>query len=123
MTAQSSQIRPTRSLLRWLAGPCIWAGHFFFMYGAEDVICSVSEPVAAQSWFELTATAATFVAVAALLYLLANPSPVHARRTVEREDISGFLTMTARTASGLSLIGVVWVFSPVLWVSACFAVR
>ena len=52
-------VRPFSSDLIWaLAGPIVWAAHFFLVYGVEAVICTrTASPSVAMRWIIVAATA------------------------------------------------------------------
>jgi uncharacterized membrane protein YgdD (TMEM256/DUF423 family) len=51
-----------------LAGPVVWAAHFFVLYGAEALVCTqAASPSRALQWVNIGATAVALAALAALL--------------------------------------------------------
>jgi hypothetical protein len=65
MTAKA---RPLSDLLIALAGPIVWAAHFFVIYGVEAVICTrAAVPFRAMQGISIVATAIAIGLLAVLL--------------------------------------------------------
>ncbi len=98
------------SLLRWLAGPLVWAAHFLVVYASESVLCS-------RGWgadAHLTLIALATVAGLALLF-------VSSRRALAASGAEGSAFMQ-RVAAALSLLGglaIVWTALPAVFLSSC----
>ena len=56
--------RPLRHFIGALAGPIIWAAHFFVIYGAEALVCRrMSSPLPSIIWIVGVATTLALVAL------------------------------------------------------------
>jgi hypothetical protein len=63
-----ARVRPFSVLVLTLAGPIVWAAHFFVIYGMEAVICArVAEPADVMRWISIAATAVAFGLLVAFL--------------------------------------------------------
>ena len=57
-------VRPFSDFLWALAGPIVWAAHFFVVYGMEAVICTrTASPFSTMPWIVAIATAVAFGAL------------------------------------------------------------
>jgi hypothetical protein len=92
MTAKA---RPLSDLLIALAGPIVWAAHFFFIYSMEAIICTrAAAPSHAMRWIGI---AATVTAIGLLAVLLIRHYRIQQRRGdsagVFLRDVSVWLTI------------------------------
>lgn len=61
-------LRPFSDFIWMLAGPIVWAAHFFLVYGVEAAICTrAASPAVAMRWIIVAATA---VALGLLMVLV-----------------------------------------------------
>ena len=113
--------RSTGELALLLAGPTVWAVHFFLMYGAEVLICT--GPVATSRGGQLlpVAIALTAVAMTGLLCILVRRFALDRQAHQATEDIHGSLFWRdASTAlAALAMLGVLWVALPAMLLPAC----
>lgn len=112
-------IERSRSLwdfLRTLAGPAIWAAHFFVVYGVEWVICTrITAPESAMRWVVLVAT---LVALAGVTTMLIT---THRRRRSDSDDVSRFMLQTETALAAISGAAILAVATSALLLSACLA--
>lgn len=105
---------PLSDFIVCLAGPCVWAAHFFVVYGAESVVCvAAASPASAMRWTILAATAAALALIAA---------PLVSFGRIDRDydaETSGFLRTLARWLAGLSALAVIAVALSGLSLPAC----
>ena len=101
-----------------LAGPAIWAVHFFVLYASEGFLCAAG-PLAAADAVRLISLTATTIAVAALLVFLGWQGPRGWRRqraaaidAVAYRDISMGLAVMA-------LLAVIWSALPAILLPVC----
>lgn len=112
MTA-ARQDRSIAALIACLAGPVIWAAHFFLLYGLEAPLCSRAGFTNPAALFGTIASVATAGALAALTIVLT----MLLRRAARRGS-----TFLNRIATGLALLataGVLWVAMPAVLLQAC----
>lgn len=102
MTARPRQA--TR-VLPWLAGPAVWALHFFAVYLAEAFLC-VSPDAAATRQIQFIGIGLTVVAIAGLIVIRRRPWP---------SDPGSY----TRSLADLSIVAVVWTAVPLLMLQAC----
>lgn len=101
-------------LMKALAGPIVWAAHFFFLYLTEAFACAGSNsPTEAVRWSGL---AATITALAALALYLARVCPFRQQdRTAQAEAAFNFGAPLAL----LSMVATLWTAIPLLLLPAC----
>lgn len=107
--------QPKASIVLWLAGPMIWAMHFFLLYGAHTLICSAAG--ARPDWLMLPiAIGLTAVACVTLGFIA-----LHGGSVLQERDQEGarFLRDTGRLLAGLGLLAVLWTAWPTGVVSSC----
>lgn len=64
----SAKTAPFSDFVLALAGPIVWAAHFFIVYGLEAAVCARAEsPAFTMRWIVAAATAAAVAGLAALL--------------------------------------------------------
>ena len=67
MTAKHT--RPMSDFVWMLAGPIVWAAHFFLVYGVEAVICTrAASPVTTMRWIVAVATALALGALVVFIF-------------------------------------------------------
>jgi hypothetical protein len=94
-----------------LAGPIVWAGHFFFLYLTEAFAGAGGSPAAAVRW---SGIGATLVALAALALFSMRSSVVYGRgNSALAEPAFPF----AKPLIFLSMIAVVWSSLPLFLLS------
>jgi hypothetical protein len=99
------------SVLLWLSGPTIWAGHFLLVYASESVLCPQPGGVAAHALLVVLSTAAAIPAIMALAYL-------GRRRAFVPQG--AFLRFTGIGLSSLAGVAVLWTAMPSLLLTACW---
>ena len=99
-------VRPFSEFLWALAGPIVWAAHFFLVYGVEAVICTrAASPSVAMQWIVAGATA---TALGALIIVVIRQRKAQAAVLFLRQ-VSIILALVSMAAiagaaiSGLSL--------------------
>jgi hypothetical protein len=101
-----------------LAGPIIWAMHFFVIYGAHAVMCS--QDISGRS-AGIVVGAATLTALAALAVVAGRSK---AAEVFGREGRArAFLRSTMMLLAVLSALGIVWAGSTIFFLPACVAMR
>ena len=112
MSAARHSARSIKGLGFVLAGPAIWAIHFFVLYASEGFLCAAG-PWAAADAVRLISLTATTIAVAALLVFLGvqrqRPAAIEA---VAYRDISMGLAVMA-------LLAVIWSALPAILLPVC----
>jgi hypothetical protein len=114
----------SRSFSDWafvLAGPVVWAAHFFLLYGAEALLCTGPGAAARGGQLLPLAAALTAAAVACLLGIVAWQFRFRRRARRATEGIAGTLFWRdAPTAlAGLAMLAVLWVAYPAMLLPAC----
>ena len=90
-------VRPFSDFIWLLAGPIVWAAHFFLVYGVEAVICTrAASPSVAMRWIIVAATA---VALGVLFVLVL-------RLMEEHEMPSAFLRQVPITLALISMAAI-----------------
>ncbi len=113
--------RPIGALALLLAGPPVWAAHFFSMYAAETLICTGPGAAARSGQLVPVAATLTAAALAALLTILVYPDCLRSAGSGGNRR-SLWIVVLARTPTALAalaMLGVLWTAFPVLLVSAC----
>jgi hypothetical protein len=113
--------RSTGELALALAGPAVWAVHFFLMYGAEVLTCTGAAATSRGGQVLPVAIALTVVAMTGLFCILVwRFAPVR-RPHQAADDIHGSLFWRdASTAlAALAMLGVLWVALPAILLPAC----
>lgn len=108
-------------LLLCFAGPMVWAGHFFIMYGAEALACTAVPAHARNTIFLVIATATTAIALVTLVGFVVWD---FARSRSSRQagsgfDGSSFLRDTGTALAVLAMLGVLWVALPATLLTLC----
>ena len=116
------------TILYLLAGPLIWAGHLFLIYGQQSALCSFRFTGVADvdTWLiQAVAGGVTLLAALALLYLLWQPGQVARlfRATPHMDDDHSFHSKVMRLLSALSLAGVLWAGGSALMLDPCGPLR
>lgn len=108
----NGQPLPLSSLLFALAGPIVWAAHFFTLYLSEAFACTDRGGAAAVHWI---GTGATIVALAALAVWGARfpTSPGGSR------EGSASLFAFAPPLTVLSMLAILWSAMPLFLLPAC----
>jgi hypothetical protein len=89
-----------------LAGPTIWFAHFFFVYGAQSVLCTFDRP-AAVPWTVLFATVLALGSVAWLVIDgIRRSDRLIPRPDGEHQDFMAYLKYAIAFASGISIVWV-----------------
>jgi hypothetical protein len=113
--------RSTGELALALAGPTVWAVHFFLMYGAEVVICTGPAATSRAGQALPVAIALTVVAMVGLLCILVRRFALDRQAHQAADDTHGSLFWRdASTAlAALAMLGVLWVALPAILLPAC----
>lgn len=90
-----------RLFLASLAGPIVWALHFFAMYATQTLIAAHGGSVVT---FRLIALVLTLLAIAAIGFCVLSMRPD--RRP--RSDVAQFLSLLAAGLAGLSVLAILW---------------
>ena len=112
----SAHPRPMSDLLLALAGPMVWAGHFFGLYLTEAVLCSTPAPAGAQvRWIGAGLTVIALAALAA--FALRHRHGFHlfacdATGASAALSFAGPLTI-------VSILAVLWTSIPLFLLPAC----
>jgi hypothetical protein len=119
--AMARSSRSIGELALLLAGPLVWAAHFFSMYTAETLFCI--GPGAASRGGQLVLVAGTLTAAAlgaVLAMLAARPSLGRTAPQATEAIARSLFWRDAPTAlAALAMLGVLWTALPVLLVPAC----
>jgi hypothetical protein len=111
MTAQPHSMR---AIIGALAGPIVWAGHFFFLYLMEAFACTSQG--ASASAVRGTGIAATAAALGVLALLSLRSARVsHEPEAVRPESTFAF----AGALTLLSMVAIVWTSAPLFLLPAC----
>jgi hypothetical protein len=110
-----------RELVLSLAGPIVWAAHFFVMYAAETLVCIGAAPSRGQ--FLTIAIPGTTAALIGLAVFIAWQLRFgsHARPTAREGDGSWFLRRASAALAALAMLAILWSAVPVLLLPACVA--
>jgi hypothetical protein len=121
MSEVDSRTRTIDGLLLCLAGPIVWAAHFFIMYGTGALTCAVAPASARNTIFQVIGTATTVIAVATLIGLVVRGFARSRSRRHAESDFAGssFLRHGGIALAGLALLGVLWVALPTAFLAAC----
>jgi hypothetical protein len=118
MSAAGHSARPLKGLGFVLAGPAIWAVHFFALYASEGFLCATG-PWATADAVGLMNLTLTTIAVAALLVLLCW----QAQRGWRRQRAAAIDAVAYREISmGLAvmaLLAVIWSALPAILLPVC----
>jgi hypothetical protein len=109
--------------LQFVAGPLIWAAHFFAMYVAAALYCS-STSAGNGAPFLTFAMLWTAITVAALLGLIAGQLTKAGRRAPDADENDGsrFLQRGSIVLGAAALLAVVWSAVPTTMLAACSGV-
>lgn len=105
-------VRPFLDFLWALAGPIVWATHFFLVYGVEAVVCTRADsPSVAMRWIVAGATA---VALCALIIVVMRQRKDRDAALFLREVsiILAFVSMAAIAGAGISGLSLSACLSP-----------
>lgn len=99
-----------------LTGPAVWFAHFFFVYGAQAVLCTRSLPEYVP-WAIFGATIAALAIVGwVVIDGIRRSDRVIPRADGEHQDFMSYLEYAIAFASGISII---WVGGAALILPAC----
>jgi hypothetical protein len=108
--------KPIVDCMPALAGPLVWAMHFFILYGSEALACT--EPGAPGNAVRWIGAVATIAALTALSLL-----PLGIRRTLVAPVQEAGSTEASLAFAGpltlLSMIAIVWTSLPLVMLPAC----
>ena len=91
-----------------VAGPMIWAAHFFLMYAAQTVLCTTM-PGRADRHFTSAGIVLTAVAGLALLVLIGHRfATTHRDQGLDIAPSQPFLGQVQVVLAALSLLAVIW---------------
>lgn len=110
----SAQPRAVTDLLAGLAGPIVWAAHFFGVYLAEALLCA-SSSVSGVAAVRFAGAGLTVLALAILLW---------ARLRARADHIEGLppsFSIT-RPLIDLSIVAVLWTSIPLFMLQGCMSV-
>ena len=108
----NTRTQPVREFFLALAGPVVWAAHFFVVYGLEAAVCTrAASPVLTMRWVIAAATAAALATLAAFLI-------PRLRRRSESEDRE-FLRRIAVGLTFVSIGAILAVAASALSLPAC----
>ena len=110
-----TQPRSILELMKALAGPIIWAAHFFLLYLVEAFACTSQGATGVVRWTGLAATAAA-LGVLALLYLRSTRVLYAPGEGVAQNQA---LTAFARPLILLSMVAILWTSAVLLLLPAC----
>lgn len=105
------RIRPMTDLLLAVAGPIVWAAHFFGLYLAEALLCP-AQGSAPQPGASGIGAALTALALAAMLAVA-----IRHRRQARAAHCAALAFALPLTL--LSAVGVLWTSLPLLLLPAC----
>jgi hypothetical protein len=111
----NGQPLPLSNLLFALAGPIVWAAHFFTLYLSEAFACTDGVDAAAVGWI---GTGATIVALAALAVWGAR-FPTGAGGSREGRASPHSLFAFAPPLTVLSMLAILWSAMPLFLLQAC----
>lgn len=104
-----------------LLGPLVWVAHFGAIYLGHHLACETGVPGGRA--FDAFVLAVTAAAVVVLAFAALAPRAV--RRMLHLDDsnaqVDRFIVAAMRLLSLLSLVGVLWAGTAVLYVAACAA--
>ena len=103
-------------IVKALAGPMVWAAHFFFLYLVEAFACAAhGVSTGAVRWVGISATAVALGALALLALGSTRASSSPREGTVQ----DGSPAALARPRILLSMVAIVWTSAPLLLLPAC----
>ena len=119
----SETTNPVSQCLNLLAGPLIWAAHFFVMYGAATLICS-STSGRNGALFLPFAMLCTAIALATLLNLIAGQliRLSHQEPHSDQPDGSRFLQRGSIILGAAAVLAVLWSAVPAVMLACSGAV-
>jgi hypothetical protein len=126
MNGPEKETRIASAVLFVLAGPLLWAGHLFLVYGVHSVTCAVgSRWIVPSALIQSSVIPITLGAMALLVLALRFPGCVARVLRYERTDRHSwtFFVRVARLLSLLSLMGVIWAGAAVFVLDACRSLR
>ena len=109
----SARPRPMSDLLFAMAGPIVWAVHFFGLYLAESFLCPPAIPTASAIIRPLAVTL-TVSALMVLVWLRMN-----ARAPAEMSSGTSNPLSFQRPLIDISIVAVVWTSIPIFLIDAC----
>ena len=107
-----SEARPVTDLLFAVAGPLVWAAHFFSVYLTEALLCSTQEPALQRSVHFMAGSQTVLALVVMLVIAIQHRSDDSAGR---RSAVPAF----ALPLTLLSALAVIWSSLPSLLLPAC----
>lgn len=109
----TGETRPFRDFLYALAGPIVWAAHFFVVYGPEAIICTrAASPAYAMRWVVAVATATAIGTLSIFLFR----QLIRRRKT---RDTAAFLNGVSIALMLISMAAIAGVAAGSLSLPAC----
>ena len=105
----------TFALIRALAGPIVWAAHFFLLYLTEAIACTDQRLTAGTIRAMGVLVTVAALALSLGLLLLARARPEASAFAAETQQHFAFATPLLL----LSMIAIIWTSMPLLLVPAC----
>jgi hypothetical protein len=103
------------AIIKALAGPIVWAAHFFFLYLVEAFLCPAGGAfTGAIRWAGIAATAAALSLLALLALSSARASDGLSDGTAKEGPLA-----FARPLTLLSMVAVAWTSAPLFVLPAC----
>jgi hypothetical protein len=104
------------AFLKALAGPIVWAAHFFSIYLADAFLCTGQVPhTAAVRWIGLAATVAALAVLAVVAAGFARSMRAAGNGTAQAESSFAF----AAPLAVLSMVAIAWTSMPLLLLPMC----
>ena len=117
------------ALMFLLAGPLLWAGHLFLVYGLQSVLCAFRitgtasvEPLVIETVIVLLTLAAAGALVLSIRQPQLTARFLRAAGLLHGEN-GAFMISVMRLLSALSLAGVLWAGASVLLLETCPQLR
>ena len=117
MSEAPPRARPFAEMLYCLAGPSVWAAHFFVLYGAHALICARMGTGAPSLLWPSLAASATALALLGLAGIIALRVRFGARRNGRSEAM--FSRKLAIGLALISMLGVLWGALPAALMAPC----
>jgi hypothetical protein len=113
----TAEVHSRLVVLKALAGPIVWAGHFFFLYLLEAFLCTADAAyIGVVRWTGIAATAAA-LGLLALLVLSSGRASNGSIVNTARDDPMAF----AVPLTLLSMVAVAWASMPLFLLPACLS--
>lgn len=111
-------MKPFTAFLRALAGPIVWAAHFFAIYIAEALVCTAASPT--SSAMRMTTLLLTLLALLALAAIIVSARQAFADpgKTTEGRD-RDFLPAATLSLALISCLAVIWTAAPAFFLPVC----